>query len=124
MTVAMFEDGKFHREASCQGCAHQISQFSCYAFPNGIPGDILWGKHAHTEPYPGDHGLQFDGVGDPSHGLPNTVSTEPINFFGDPQDPKLDYWGQPRKKNCNVYGATLLYKEEIASMVAEYKKKK
>lgn len=53
MSVAVLGYGFFKREKGCDGCRHLISQFSCDAFSNGMPGDILWGKHAHTEPYPG-----------------------------------------------------------------------
>lgn len=32
----------------------------CRAFPGGIPDEIAHGNNPHTEPYPGDHGIQFE----------------------------------------------------------------
>ena len=37
---------------------------NCDAYPNGIPIEILTGEHDHTEPYEGDHGIQFEPVED------------------------------------------------------------
>ena len=31
----------------------------CDAFPEGLPENIRQGKFDHTEPYDGDHGVQF-----------------------------------------------------------------
>lgn len=32
----------------------------CAAFPQGIPQEIAYGDNPHTEPYPGDNGIQYE----------------------------------------------------------------
>lgn len=44
----------FHREAARRG------QWTCDAFPEGIPEPIRLQRVLHTASYPGDHGLQFE----------------------------------------------------------------
>ena len=49
--------GKGH----CNQCKHVGEDgLTCTAFPDAIPIDILVGRDQHIEPYPGDHGLQFE----------------------------------------------------------------
>ena len=43
----------------CHVCARRRSVFTCEAFPERIPSEILVGDFLHTKPYPGDRGLQF-----------------------------------------------------------------
>ena len=37
-------------------------RWACVAFPDGIPKKILTGDFDHTEPYHGDHGVQFESI--------------------------------------------------------------
>lgn len=32
----------------------------CAAFLNGIPNEIAYGDNLHLQPFPGDHGIQYD----------------------------------------------------------------
>ena len=54
----------------CNRCRHITGKRKCHAFsPFGItdesaliPLPIWLGEHDHTEPYPGDGGIQFDAI--------------------------------------------------------------
>jgi hypothetical protein len=52
----------------CVGCKHfhreNKDAETCDAFPDGIPAPILRAENDHREPYPGDHGIQFEPIED------------------------------------------------------------
>lgn len=50
---------------TCMWLLQGGDKLHCVAFPDGIPEDILMGKHSHHAPYPGDHGIQFEQVSVP-----------------------------------------------------------
>ncbi len=43
----------------CLSCRNYLSDWTCAAFPEGIPGQIREGAFIHTKPYPGDDGLMY-----------------------------------------------------------------
>ncbi len=49
---------------SCTLCIHwhRTRHRTCAAFPDGIPMVIWLGENNHREPYPNDHGIQFERV--------------------------------------------------------------
>jgi len=51
----------------CLGCAHlhrpgDLPQYTCDAFPRGIPVEILKNQFNHTRPHPRDGGIRFEPV--------------------------------------------------------------
>jgi hypothetical protein len=56
----------FGLQSSCIRCQNFLKfgseKQTCTAFPDGIPRDIWLGKNDHTNPYPGDNGVRFEGV--------------------------------------------------------------
>lgn len=45
----------------CFQCRNYIGDFSCHAFPNGIPEKLLF-LNKHDSPFPGDNGIQFEPI--------------------------------------------------------------
>ncbi len=44
----------------CMRCKHYAQGERCAAFPDGIPEAIFQGGNPHREPFPGDHGIQYE----------------------------------------------------------------
>ena len=53
----------------CMWCKHYrwSSGAGCKAFPDGIPDEIWYSCNPHTEPLPGDHGVQFEPIDPPAN---------------------------------------------------------
>ncbi len=47
------------QQVICHRCARRANVYSCEAFPNRIPDDILYGGFDHHAPHDGDNGLVF-----------------------------------------------------------------
>lgn len=48
-------------DADCSKCQRlHLGEVACDAFPDGIPMELWFGRVLHREPYPGDHGVQFE----------------------------------------------------------------
>lgn len=64
----LFEADEVVYLSSCVSCVHKILGAStCAAFPDGIPDEILEGKHAHKSAYRGDNGIQYEAIKDRPH---------------------------------------------------------
>lgn len=44
----------------CHTCVHKRDVYTCDAFPDGIPVEILTGDAIHNRPYPGDRGIRYE----------------------------------------------------------------
>lgn len=56
----------------CPTCIHYLGGFTCDAYPDGIPQEIVSGEWDHREPQDGDRGIRWEQ--DPS--MPADPTTE------------------------------------------------
>jgi len=50
-----------HFLGATQGKDVELGEWvNCKAFPDGIPTEIAYGDNLHLEPFPGDHGIQYE----------------------------------------------------------------
>ena len=47
------------QSTQCRDCIHFNEDWSCEAFPKGIPDEISDGAFDHTKEYKGDNGIRF-----------------------------------------------------------------
>ena len=61
MTITLDKEFKISPLSEvCIFCKHFTGLRTCKAFPEGIPLEIWNAENKHTEPYEGDHGIQFE----------------------------------------------------------------
>lgn len=64
--------------AICLACRNLRSADTCSAYPDGIPGKILFEHFDHRLPYPGDRGTRFEIARGKEHLLDSFEEVEKI----------------------------------------------
>ena len=59
-TFARDNDPVLEKVGICHTCKHRRGVWTCAAFTERIPNEILGGEVSHTRPYPGDNGITFE----------------------------------------------------------------
>lgn len=49
----------FKATGLCGSCVHRTGTYTCDAWPDGIPREVMLGELDHREPIEGDGGVQY-----------------------------------------------------------------
>ena len=55
--------------SQCMFCKHFQPDWTCAAFPKGIPETVVMNEADHRKPIDGDHGVQFEPIKGQKHPL-------------------------------------------------------
>lgn len=88
----------------CLMCKHfkkdpRTHWFSCTAFPEGIPNEIVYGRADHRKKYPGDNGIRFEEKTSNAEELNERLEKSVVPYFED----MIKHWAEWSKFRKPVY---------------------
>ncbi len=86
----------------CMRCRHfKVNQhehwFTCLAFPEGIPNEIIYGRHDHRKKYQGDRGIRFESKSRHSSQELKETMEKSIEPYFEGMEKTWDDWSKFRK---------------------------